>query len=525
MEFVLPVLLLVGLGFLLFDDSSDTDDSDSNEGTAGDGGGGETPNEPVAELGEFFDLTEGPGAVVGTDGDDEIGGSFGDDILVAGDGDDTIWANGGNDTVAGEAGDDIINLGAGDDTSTNDQDFRNLAVKPSGSPAAGNDLIRGGDGNDRIIDILGANTLFGDDGDDILSTRDAEFDQGSGDTIFGGDGDDTIRANDGDELTGGDGIDLFDIEVSGSAGPAMITDFEDGETLLIRMPNEGPVDMARISTGLADNGEDTNVLLDDQIVAVLKGLTEVPDGAFDRMASGTAGAAGGTGGGTFSDPLFGTDEADTLTASDGQDAIFAGDGDDRISVAPAPDFTYSADDQDVRVQAGDGDDIIVSGGGDDVLLGSLGADIIFGNGGEDSLSGGFGRDLLVTVDLNDDSPDTSDGGRGNDVLAGDDGDVLTGGGERDGFSNTFVDVSSDPVIVTDFDPENEQLEIVIPPIQPPAADAPVLAPALPVISVTDGADGRGAEITYGETVVFVLQGVAAADVNVGDIRVTVNNTL
>lgn len=519
MEFLLPVLLLLGLGFLIFDDSSDNDDSGgSSGGTAGEGGGGETPDNPIP-IGEFITLSETMTTGVGTDGDDTITGSDGDDIVVAGDGDDIISAGDGDDTVAGEAGDDVIDLGAGNDTSTNDRDFRDLAVKPSGSPAAGDDLIRGGEGDDRIIDILGANTLFGDEGNDILSTRDAEFDQGSADTVFGGAGDDILRGNDGDTLNGGEDTDVFDIEVSGSAGPAIIEDFEEGETLLIRMPGEGPAAMDRISTALADNGEDTNVLLDDEVVAVLKGLTTVPADAFEQKASGTAGASGEASGGNFENPLFGTDEADTLTADDGQDAVFAGDGDDRISVAPGPDFVSRPDDQNIRIQAGNGDDIIISGGGDDVLLGSLGADIIFGGGGVDSLSGGFGRDVLVTDDPDDDSPDTADGGRGNDVLVGDDGDVLTGGGERDGFSNILRDVTNDPIIVTDFDPANEALEIVIPAFDDaPVADAPVVETILPPVIATDSE--AGAEIRFGDTVVFVLRGVAAEDVNVADILVT-----
>lgn len=518
MEFLVPILMLLGIGFLIFndDDNSDT----QSGGTAGEGDGGEIPIEPVP-LGEVISLDEEGGIAVGTDDDDTITGLGGDDVIVAGGGNDIINAGDGNDTVAGEAGDDIIDLGAGDDVSTNDQDFTDLAVKPSGSPAAGNDLIRGGAGNDRIIDILGSNTLFGDDGDDILSGRDAAFDQGSTDTLFGGEGNDVLRANDGDILTGGVGHDIFDVEISGSAGPAIINDFEDGETLLIRMPGEGPADIDRISTALAENGEDTNVLLDDQLVAVLKGLTSVPAGAFTQVAGGTLGASGEASGGNFNNPLFGTEGADTLVADNGQDAVFAGGGDDVISVSAAPNFVSSPDDQDIRIQGGVGDDIIVSGGGDDVLLGSLGADIIFGNGGADSISSGFGRDVLVSDDVSDKSPDTVDGGRGVDVLVGDDGDVFTGGGEADGFTNILRDVTSAPIIVTDFDPATEALEIVVRPvIDTPAVDGPVIEAALPAVSAMNTDDGTATEIRYGDTVVFVLRGVAAADVDVSGILVT-----
>jgi Ca2+-binding RTX toxin-like protein len=506
MEFLLPILVLLGLGFLFTDDG----ETSSQSGTAGEGDEGEAPEQPVTPQNNILNFDDDANVALGSDGNDVVRALAGDDVILAGDGDDNVFAGDGDDTVAGEEGNDRIFLGRGNDVSTNGDVFTDLAVQPSGQTASGDDLIRGGAGADQIIDILGSNTLYGDTGSDILSGRDAEFDQGTPDTLFGGFGDDVLRANDGDDLTGGAGDDVFDIAASGSAGPAIINDFEDGENLIIRLPDGTPAPMERVSSAVSDNGEDLNILLDEDVVAVLKGLTALPEGTFTMTAGGTAGASGSSGGSdSYENALFGTENADTIVADDGQDAVFTGAGDDIITQTTTG--ATDPSDQALRINAGIGNDSVVAGGGDDVIFGNLGADTIDGNEGNDTIFGGFGSDLIATDDQSTDTPDVVDGGGNNDVLIGDNGDTFTGGDGRDSFANVLRDVTSDPITITDFDPANEQLEVQY------EANELAIPPAFNKVASADGAD---TVISFGTTEVFVLRGVAVADVALADIILT-----
>jgi len=68
---------------------------------------------------------------------------------------------GGNDSLNGEDGNDTIFGGDGDDLAIGDLVDLSIAV-------AGNDSIRGQAGNDTIIGVLGADTLEGGTGDDLI---------------------------------------------------------------------------------------------------------------------------------------------------------------------------------------------------------------------------------------------------------------------------------------------------------------------------------------------------------------------
>ena len=82
----------------------------------------------------------------------------------------------------------------------------------------GKDELRGGQGDDDLHGGRGADTLFGGNGDDELTG-------GRGaDRLLGGDGDDTY--------TGGPGADRF-VFVSGETGDKIITDFGDGDDMIV----------------------------------------------------------------------------------------------------------------------------------------------------------------------------------------------------------------------------------------------------------------------------------------------------
>ncbi|MFQ5565884.1 MAG: calcium-binding protein, partial [Paracoccaceae bacterium] len=115
------------------------------------------------------------------------------------------------DTLSGGDGDDVLRGGDGNDTL---------------SGGDGDDVLRGGDGND---------TLSGGDGDDVLRGGDGN------DVLIGGRGNDTMRDGDGDNVfrfVEGDGIDIileFDedddtLDFSQSAGVTGLGDLTITET-------------------------------------------------------------------------------------------------------------------------------------------------------------------------------------------------------------------------------------------------------------------------------------------------------
>lgn len=206
------------------------DDDDETTAEADDGLESTTLNETDTE----FTGTDNAERITGNDldnilrggaGDDVVSGNAGADAIDGGTGADTLYGGSGNDTVSGDAGDDLVFLGAGADQYT------------PGDTAAeqrdiGDDTVNGGVGDDVIVDLLGANTLTGSGGDDILSAIDALRDDGTRgpateigtpDVLRGGAGSDDLIGDNGDEMTGGAGNDNFYIAVDEAAPQEVVT--------------------------------------------------------------------------------------------------------------------------------------------------------------------------------------------------------------------------------------------------------------------------------------------------------------
>ena len=101
--------------------------------------------------------------------------------------------------------------------------------------------------------------------------------------------------------------------------------------------------------------------------------------------------------------------------------------------------------------------------GDDTIHGEDGNDTIRDSRGSDILYGEKGRDVLNAVDHVDQmDADTLIGGTGKDILQGDIGDIMMGGGDVDQFEvflQDDVSVSDDCVHILDFEPEKDKLLI------------------------------------------------------------------
>ena len=161
------------------------------------------------------------------DGDDEIaikGAQLG--LLDAGDGEDRVRI--GRYSFPGENRGEI-QLGDGDD---------DLVMDAQAADA----VAHGGDGNDMLgfyvfnyVGSVGGGTLFGDDGDDVLTGAKGN------EILVGGNGNDILDGSEGiNELTGGAGKDTFVVGMKnvrrGEAPDEMttITDYELGEKIKVQ---------------------------------------------------------------------------------------------------------------------------------------------------------------------------------------------------------------------------------------------------------------------------------------------------
>lgn len=164
-----------------------------------------------------------PEELIGTEGNDVLLGGAGNDMLVGYGGDDHIDADGGDDTAYGGAGNDFVHLGNGNDY------FADIWPEHGADPALTDlDEVHAGGGNDTLIGDGGKDLLFGDSGNDYLSARDTlAGHEATSDEVMGGIGHDTLIGDYGDTLTGGSGMDSFQIfaPAAASDAPVVIEDF------------------------------------------------------------------------------------------------------------------------------------------------------------------------------------------------------------------------------------------------------------------------------------------------------------
>ena len=371
---------------------------------------------------DYRTTLDGTDYLDGGPGDDRVGGGGGSDRLLGGLGDDTLWGDAytegyivqnpdgsatsvqltgvlhpgddileggeGNDRLSGDGGDDILDGGLGDDLLVGDtQEGLDLAFPM----APGDDYLVGGDGNDELQGNAGHDVLLGGTGDDRLYGDDPGVDpsQEGDDWLEGGDGNDFLTALGGDDtLVGDDGEDVL------LAGPG-------DDTLL--------------------GGED------DDIGFGGEGDDEITAGDGDDQFDGEAG----------DDVLFGDDGDDLLIGGDGLDELDGGAGDDLLLGGGDDDTLFGRDGND-ELQGNEGSDLLVGDAGDDRIFGQAGDDELFGSEGDDALRGDAGDDLIDGGGGDDilvgDADGQIGGSGGNDLLTGGSGnDVLVGGGGQDTY--------------------------------------------------------------------------------------------
>lgn len=260
-----------------------------------------------------------------------------------------------------------------------------------------------------------------------------------------------------------------------------------------------------------------------------------------EVESGSSGAEelAGTG---LDDLLLGLGGADTIEGLGGDDVVAGEFGNDMLTGDSGNDIVLGGGGNDL-VDGAEGRDLLIGGAGDDVVTGGSGDDLMFGSSGVDTIRGGDGNDTLVGLEydviatdlqtsaaiLQEDlqayfgplvttgqldrvsaqmtsgsvterGADVLDGGTGNDLLLGDEGDTLTGGAGIDAFGIVYTpgDAAS---TITDFDYLTERLTFVLE--NPDSALVEIRADGLDATQIL--VDGR---------IVVRLTGQAATDLAV-----------
>jgi Ca2+-binding RTX toxin-like protein len=313
-------------------------------------------------------------------------GTYGNDLLEGGDSDNRFEAGGGDDTLISGGGADTLIGGAGNDVYVlGNNNSANIVEAASG----GVDTVQ----TSRTSYTLAANL------EALQYTGDSDFygvGNASGNMLSGGAGNDTLDGNGGgDILTGLAGDDVYMIR---SATDRVIEAADGGYDLVqVSYANAAYTLAANVEYGTLTTAAAAGSLTGNDLNNYLSGNTAantLNGGAGNDTLDGGAGAdklAGGKG-----DDLFIVDNAgDVVTelANEGADAV-------ETSLAK---YTLTANVETLRYTgsgnfAGTGNELansISSGAGNDTLIGGAGNDTLAGGGGTDAIDGGDGDDTLL----------------------------------------------------------------------------------------------------------------------------------
>ena len=377
------------------------------------------------------------------------GGSQFNDTLVGGAGNEFFAGRGGNDTIIGGAGIDIASYESGGSVTVNLGTGFNLEGVFVDS-LSGIENILGSSFNDTIFGDNGINLLIGEGGDDVLFGGDSTVSGGANDTLFGGEGDDQFTQSRGkDHLIGGEGTNdrlfynvgaLAAVNVNLAAGTsnaaghiASVSGIENifGTTGNDTLAGGDPLHAPGIEGGI---GEVFRPLAGNDTVTGMAGAgwRTIVDYGTNSPSQGITAVLGNSNNvGFIFDGLGGLDtlvDVDEVRGGAGDDSLIGGSYASSVSGTFFESFRGNA-----------GNDTL-DGGGSDTVLGSLGtldraeysqsqfrvvANLRQDDGANDDLVGDFYGTGVITVSGGQARDGTDSQGGGFDTLI--DIDVLQGG--------------------------------------------------------------------------------------------------
>ncbi|RZT11247.1 Hemolysin-type calcium-binding repeat-containing protein [Duganella sp. CF402] len=368
--------------------------------------------------------------IVGGAKNDTLNGGLGNDSLTGGAGDDSLLGGDGNDTlVAGTGLNDIVDGGGGTDTVNVLGNF--AAYTRTRTTATDTKLVNAVTGE--TLTIRNVETVHFVDGDKTMNEVNFNLTSAGNDTLVGGDGNDIINGLAGaDDMSGGLGNDTYVVDVAGD--------------VVHELADEGTEDLVQVAFTVAGQ---TYTLTDNVEKGAVTGTvaTNLKGNGLDNVLTGNA-VANKLEGGEGNDKLIGGLGTDTMIGGLGNDTFVVdvaadvvteldGVGTDLVETALASytlaalAFVENLSYTGAAAFTGTGNALnnaIAGGVGKDTLTGGLGNDSLSGGAGDDSLLGGEGNDTLVA---GTGVADIADGGLG-------DGDVVNVLGNFAAYTRTRV---------------------------------------------------------------------------------------
>ncbi|MCJ8057307.1 hypothetical protein GB928_028910 [Shinella curvata] len=367
----------------------------------------------------------------------------GNDLVTGGDADDRVDAGVGNNNVTGHAGNDTITSGSGADIIWADG-VKTVGAKSVSDEVTGNDVVRAGDGGNFVVGGGGDDDLVGGAGQDIIWGDAVTFGAGTDhDDVKSGAGNDTINGGGGANwLYGGWGNDTI---TSGDGvdyiwADALKWDGASGRRISVLQSAGNDV----ISAGDGYNdifaGAGNDTITGGKDVDfVWADGTETKDG---QRQSDT---------GKGNDTVKVRDGNNTVILGAGRDILLAGSGDDliwgdNVALNEAGDWEDVGANADVDdINAGDGANFVYAGGGEDTIKTGSGDDYIWGDGvawniAFDRLISSASSSFADKIDAGDGNNSIFGGGGGDTITAGDGNDIIWSDGVLlDGAGDRIAD--------------------------------------------------------------------------------------
>ncbi len=311
----------------------------------------------------------------GGEGNDLLIGGDGVDVLRGGAGQDTLIGGRGNDIQLGEQGHDLFVWNHGDGSDLMEGGDDNDVVQVNGSNADGDEFTISPNGNrvrfDR--DNLGLFTL------DIGTTENLDVNgQGGNDTLRGSVGLDGLIDLDldggegNDLLIGGDGVDVL----RGGAGNDTLIGHRGNDIKIGESGNDRMIVHNGDGSDFLEGGADRDTVVVHGSDAIGDDITIQPNGDRVRLER--------TNNWAYTMDI-GTTEMLDVHGNGGRDTIVASNG-----LADMIDLRLFGGDDNDFIMGGDGDDSLDGGHGNDTLLGGRGNDSVGGGHGHDLMIWNFG---------------------------------------------------------------------------------------------------------------------------------------